>query len=79
MDYIKKFMEDNGLDTEHLYIIDDMAKYPFNFIEDSNGKMNLSMSSVEFDVKMGILTGILNGTFKIREFNEIYHQVIEKF
>lgn len=77
MDYIKKFMEDNGLDTDHLYIIDEIANYPFNFIKDSNGKMNFAMSNVGFDVKMEILTGILNGTCKVKEFNEIYRQVIE--
>ena len=43
MDYIKKFMEDNGLDTKHYYIIDELAKYPFTFIENSDGKMYFSV------------------------------------
>lgn len=77
MDYIKKFMEDNGLDTKHYYIIDELAKYPFTFIENSDGKMYFSVPNVGFDVKIEMLTGILNGTFKIMKINEIYQQVIE--
>lgn len=77
MDYIKKFMEDNGLDTKHYYIIDELAKYPFTFIENSDGKMYFSVPNVGFDVKIEMLTGILNGTFKVMKINEIYQQVIK--
>ena len=77
MDYIKKFMEDNRLDTKHYYIIDELAKYPFTFIENSDGKMYFSVPNVGFDVKIEMLTGILNGTFKVVKINEIYQQVIE--
>ena len=77
MDYIKKFMEDNRLDTKHYYIIDELAKYPFTFIENSDGKMYFSVPKVGFDAKIEMLTGILNGTFKVMKINEIYQQVIE--
>lgn len=76
MDYINKFMEDNGLEAGHLYIIEGI-KYPFSFIDNGDGKIYFWVDNVLPDVKMEMLIGILNGTLKIVKINEKYQQVIE--
>lgn len=76
MDYIKQFMENNGLEACKLYIIDGI-KYPFSFIDNGYGKIDFWVDNVPHNVKMEMLIGILNGTFKIVKMNEPYRKVIE--
>ena len=59
-----------------MYLIDEV-KYPFSFIDNGYGKIDFFVDNVHPNVKMEMLIGILNGTFKIIKMNEKYQKIIE--